>query len=273
MKYFLSLFLLFSFKSFSQIDTSIIFKEIRELKTDEMISLYWENLMLSDQNLHTFNNPVLQTENLLKAVYFFKYYGISKNCFYDKSKLFESNVFDGNVFNNVKTIWIHQPFSNLSLYTFSLIEECQILTYNSSGVFDPYYMQGVLLSCCINDDEIEKKAYEKIKHDKFKNINIDSLTSLALEFMKVYREIDSFPIEQGIWNCNKYKMMLYKTKDGNYYLDAGNYFKLKKIKENIFQFYANIDGTYFEIDNNGNLIYKDENGKMLNMYEKVILKY
>lgn len=273
MKYFLSLFLLLSFKSFSQIDTSIIFKEIRELKTDEMISLYWENLMLSDQNLHTFNNPVLQTENLLKAVYFFKYYGISKNCFYDKSKLFESNVFDGNVFNNVKTIWIHQPFSNLSLYTFSLIEECQILTYNSSGVFDPYYMQGVLLSCCINDDEIEKKAYEKIKHDKFKNINIDTLSSLAFEFMQVYREIDSYPIEQGIWNFDNSKMTLYKSQNGNYYLDAWSYFKLKKIKENIFQFYSNIDETYFEIDNSGNLLYKDEKGKILNMYKKVILKY
>ena len=33
--------------------------------------------------------------------------------------------------------------------------------------------------------------------------------------------------------CNKYKMILYKTKDGNFYLDAGSYFKLKKIKENI----------------------------------------
>jgi len=68
-------------------------------------------------------------------------------------------------------------------------------------------------------------------------------------------------------------LILYKTKKGDYYLNAGSYFKLKKIKENIFQFYSNIDGTYFEIDKIGNLIYKDENGKMLNMYEKVLLKY
>lgn len=81
-------------------------------------------------------------------------------------------------------------------------------------------MQGVLLSCSMEDDNIEKKAYEKIKHDKFKNINIDTLSSLAFEFMQVYREIDSYPIEQGIWNFDNSKMTLYKSQNGNYYLDA-----------------------------------------------------
>ena len=261
--------IIIGFKSFSQIDTSFIFKEIRELKTDEMINLYWKNLIISDQNIHTFNNPVLQTENLLKVVYFFKYYGFSQNCFYDKTKLFDSNVFE-----DARTIWIHQPFIKLNLYTFSLIGECGKLSNNKSDVYDPYFMQGILLSCNMNNDVIEKRAYEKIKYNNFKSINIDSLSGLAFEFIKAFREIDLYPIEQGIWNFNNIsKMILYKTQNGSYYLDAWNYFKLIKVKENIFQFDANIDGTYFEIDNNGDLLYKDEKGGLLNMYKKIILKY
>jgi hypothetical protein len=267
MKYYLSLFLILSFKSFSQIDTSIIFKEIRELKTDEMIEKYWENLKECDQNIHTFNNPVLQTENLLKVVYFFKYFGFSKYCYFDKSKEHSSNFFE-----DAQIIWIHQTFTEMNLYTFPLISECGKLKINDFSGYDPYFMQGVLISR--SGEKFDKIAYEKLKYNKFNNINIDSLSSLALEFMKVYREINAFPIEQGIWKFKENnKLILYKTKKGDYYLNVGNYFKLKKINENTFQFNQNIDDTYFEIDKNGNLINKDENGKMLNMYEKVLLKY
>jgi hypothetical protein len=263
----ISLFL-FGLNSYSQIDTAIIFSEIRELKTDEMIDEYWRKLEACDQNLHTFNNPVLQTENLLKVIYFYKYFGFSKYCFYDKTKL---NYNNSELYS--RTIWMHQPYSDLSYYTYPLIIECGKLVVDTHEGYSSYYIQGVTTSGK-NEGEYGKIAYDKIKNNKFDDINIDTISMLAFEFMNIYRNSNNSAVDVGQWRGYKnYKTSIFKTDSGDYYFKDFGYFKLKKISNNIYEFEIDRDGTYLEIDENGNLLNKDGNGKILKVYNKVLFEY
>lgn len=251
----------------AQIDTALIFAEIRALKTDSMIDDYWGKLKACDQNLHTFNNPVLQTENLLKAVYFFKYFGFSKHGYFNQQ--LEHQV---NLFEDAQVIWIHQPFTAINCYTFPLISKCGRYKENEFSGYDPYFTQNLLLAH--PGEKFDQLTYDKLKNNKFENIDINVLSSLAFESMKIYREITSQPIEQGIWKFHENsKLILYKTLEGKYILHALNYFKLTQMTATSFKFEDNLDGTYIEISDKGDLLVKDQNNSILATYQKQELKY
>lgn len=254
-----------TFKASAQIDTAIIFSEIRNLKTDDMIKSYCEGLSESDQNLHTFNNPVLQTENLVKAIYLFKYFDFSKN---EQIKEYFIEVYPD-------IIWIHQPFVDLSFYTYPLLFELYKLR---NETFDGgTYKQNIELNRVTkNNSNLGVEVDENLNALSFDKIDIDKVCELAFEFMMLYRVFGfkGKDIEVGIWTYGENRRLSIVQSDNNdFYLVGGNFFKLNKINDTVFHFATNVDGNYLEIAENGDLLNKDKNGNTIEVFKKKVFKY
>lgn len=263
-------FFLFFLNSYSQIDTAIIFSEIRELKTDDMIDEYWRELDSCDQDLNTFTNPVTQTENLVKTIYFFKYFGFNRN---NRFKI--NTISQSNAEMHALYIWMHNRFVDLNSYTFPLISECRKIYLYDGGEIN-YYLQNVQI------DRFEKVEFNNklslyFKEKSFEKININNVVSLANEAMKIYSIKDSKKNVNGRWrlvkeNLNQYEVQIILI-ENNYYLHElkGNYYKLKQddFNNKYFHFSNEIDDTYLEILENGDLVNKDLKGKTLTVYKKI----
>ena len=66
--------------SYSQIDTNKIITEINSLTNDSLVDDFWRRLDSCDQDMNKFRNTILQTENLIKSIYFFKKFGFQFSC-------------------------------------------------------------------------------------------------------------------------------------------------------------------------------------------------
>ena len=51
------------------------------------------------------------------------------------------------------------------------------------------------------------------------------------------------------------------------------YEKVNKINDTNFHFATNVDGTYLEIAENGDLLNKDKNGNTIEVFKKKVFKY
>lgn len=208
------------------LDTANIFSEIRNLKTDSMIDDYWGKLYNSDQDTATFNNPIKQTENLVKAVYFFKQFGFSK---YNR---FNTKTTTDSAYPEMHAIyiWIHNPYLNLNRYTFQLIHEaCEIYTYGNPDTAN-YYIQNI---ACFNDPtkNYTKHLISKLSACKFSDIDIEKLVQTANEFIIFFQANKNRKTKLiGTWVNNNEKLTLLNYQNDFFILkeDSGTqqYFKL-----------------------------------------------
>jgi len=275
MKPFIFLILFFSNLSYSQIDTAKIFTEIRHLSTDLLIEKYWIKLDSCDQDFGTFSNPIKQIENLLKCCYFFKIHGFSKASQFENDSLtYSSNTSPAR---QSLIVWMHSSFSDLNYYTFPLIYECKKIYIHFDYL--NYFLQNLLIARHGDFPELYNKVTKKVENNSFNQLEIKKIVELANEFISL-KIADSIKVV-GNWKCvsfdkqtndsSEYKIQIFKSLDDSYYLESFNIFKLTKNnskKSNIFQFTNNLDGTFLEIIENGNLVNKDENGEILVIYTK-----
>ena len=251
--------------SISQIDTVSIFKDVNSLTDDSLIDDFWRRLDSCDQDLNTFENPILQTENLIKTYYFFKKFGYSNNCRFDKSKESLNMAEMHSLY-----IWMHSSYVDLNFHTFPLINE-GVKIYVASD-YPNYFLQNILITT-YRDNSIEQaKAFKKVESLSFQNIDIKKVVDLANEY-KVLREelTDNSNLQViGNWKLDKFKIRIYKSKNGYHYFEAlGNHFKLETTNFKLFRFVTNVDGSYLEILEDGNLVNKEEEGNVIETFLKL----
>ena len=251
----------------SQIDTASIFKEINSLSNDSLVDDFWRRLDSCDQDLKTFENPILQTENLIKTYYFFKKFGYSNNCRFDKTKVSVNNGEMHSLY-----IWMHSSYVDLNYCTFPLIREGIKIYLYSGSTYPNYFLQNIMVPT-YRDNPIERiKALNKVETLKFTDIDIEKLVLLANEYKLLREEIlDSNSLKVlGNWKLDKFKIRIYKSKNGFHYFEAlGNHFKLETTNFKLFRFITNVDGTYLEILEDGNLVNKDEEGNVIETFLKL----
>jgi len=239
--------------SYSQIDTNKIITEINSLTNDSLVDDFWRRLDSCDQDMNTFRNPILQTENLIKAIYFFKKFGFSDNNRYATEKLSYS---DAEMHTLI--IWMHSSSIDLNYYTFPLVTECiKIYTYAADDL--SYYLQNIsLLENDINS-EIKTENIDKSVENSFFQLDMKKIIDIANEFNILKNEIFDSNQVVGIWDIGRFKAKIYKSKNKIYFLEyLGDIVKLNKINYSKFSFLDKNDTSFIEILENGNLIYKDE---------------
>ncbi len=273
MKQFILTIFLFSYSLiYSQIDTNKIIKEIKSLTNDSLINVYWQKLDSIDQNINTFSNPILQTENLVKCLYFFKYFGFSElNRFERKSMSYS----DAEM--RAKIIWMHSSFTDLNIYTFPLIIECYKVDKNFD--YPDYFIQNVQIVRTIENLELDKKVISNLENETFEKVDLKKVVELSNEFIQLQLKIDKTKIIDTWKSKNdnsskttiEYKHKIIKLGKTYYFESMGNFFKLLRSKKNknIFFFVNEIDKSYLEIYKNGELNYKDNSGKIIESFIKI----
>ena len=268
----LGIFLSINF-SFAQLDSTKIFNEINSLTNDSLVDDFWRRLDSCDQDLNTFTKPILQTENLVKAICFFKKFGFSDNNRFDKSKISESNAEMHSLY-----IWMHSSSADLNYYSFPLIVECKKI-YKYAD--DPnYFIQNIQVARTYRYELINRKTIEKVEENSFKDIDLKVVFSFANEYISFLKQFEQHTTK-GNWNLievnektkyvSKYTFKMFQSKNGIYYFESvGNYFKLKQSEtnKNIFHYETNVDDTYLELLDNGNLVNKSKEGEVLVTYVK-----
>ncbi len=74
----------------------------------------------------------------------------------------------------------------------------------------------------------------------------------------------------GYWQLNRFKIRIYNSKNGYYYFEAlGHHSKLETTNFKLFRFATNVDDTYLEILEDGNLVWKNEEGNIVDTYLKL----
>ncbi len=161
----------------SQIDTTFIFKEVNSLTNDSLVDDFWRRLDSCDQDFATFENPILQTENLIKTYYFFKKFGYSNNCRFDKSKLSSNDAEMHSLY-----IWMHSSYVDLNYCTFPLIREGIKIYLYSGSQYPNYFLQNIMVPT-YRDNPIERmKALKKAESFDFKDIDFKKVIELANEY-------------------------------------------------------------------------------------------
>ena len=257
---------------FSQVDTSAIVSEINSLTNDSLIDDYWLRLYASDQDMKTFENPVQQIENLIKCCYFFKKFGFSNNNRYATNKVSYTDAEMHTLY-----IWMHCSFTDLNYLTFPLIVESLKIYKHADSDYPDYFLQNLVIYSTDRGPEIKAKTLLSAESNSFNQIEMKKIIDLANEFELVYKEIangsrvsnewldTNFVI--GSWKIGKFKVNIIKTHKDIYYLESlGNLFKLEKKSDSLYQFSTNIDGTYLQIMENGDLVNLNE--KTLQIYTK-----
>ena len=251
--------------SISQIDTASIFKEVNSLTNDSLVDDFWRRLDSCDQDFSTFENPILQTENLIKTYYFFKKFGYSNNCRFDKSKESLNMAEMHSVY-----IWMHSSCVDLNYYTFPLVKEgVKIYIYSQ---YPNYFLQNIMMPSYGDKSKERIKALKKVESLKFQDIDIKKIVELANEYKLLREEIlDSNSLKVlGNWKLDKFNIRIYKSKNGYHYFEAlGSHYKLKTTNFKLFRFATNVDETYLEILEDGNLVWKNEEGNIIETYLKL----
>jgi hypothetical protein len=253
----------------SQIDTAIYFSEIRSLNSDQAIDNYWIKLDSSDQDLNTFCKPITQIENLVKAIYFFKRFGFTK-----QNRFHSNYISEFYPEMHAEYIWIHNQITDLNYLTFGFINECLKIYEND---FD-YLLQGVYTSHSVFDQESKKRLKEICINKKFEEIDLIKVVELANKYIDLIQQLEDKKSHKikiiGSWDLDKdrniIKIIKYK---GDYfcYTDSelskeqaknvrnvsnilhGNFFQLIPEKNQTFQIKFNFKNSYYQIDNEGNL--------------------
>jgi hypothetical protein len=252
MKLFFSVFcaMLLNF-SFAQFDSTKILNEINSLTNDSLVDDFWRRLDSCDQDLNTLKNPVQQTENLIKAICFFKKFGFSDYNRFDSTKISYS---DAEMHSLV--IWMHSSYVDLNYYTFPLVYECSKIY---KGFDYPYYfLQNLML---LSSETSSTESIQKLKEmevKSFVDLNYKKLFELANEYQLLKKEKLNSQDILGYWKIEGFEAKIYKTKNNKYYLEhLGNTVKLKK---NICAKYSYLEKnkTFFiKVLKNGNLYFKD----------------
>lgn len=247
-------------KSYSQIDTTLISSEINLLSNDSLVDDYWIKLNACDQDVKTFSQPILQTENLVKCIYFFKKFGFSNKNRFEKEKLSNSQAEMYAQF-----IWMHSGYMDLNIYTFPFIVEC-----NKIYQEDYSYLSQNITVCRINQyPALIQKALSNAQLNSYENLDMNKIFELANE-LKAFKEekLESKNII-GYWKIGKFDIQINKLDNGNYFFDCGGIiYKLIKVNDSVFNYATNIDDSYLEILENGNLVNKDKDGNILEIFEK-----
>lgn len=256
---------------YCQIDTVQIKKEIKNLKNDSMVNAYWQKLDSIDQNIITFSNPIIQTENLVKCLYFFKYLGFSEFNRFEKKTISYSEAE-----MRAKIIWMHSSFTDLNIYTFPLIKEC----YKVDNNFDypDYFIQNVQIVRTSENIELDKKVISNLENETFEKVDLKKVVELSNEYIRLLSKIKDAKV-LDTWKSNnsknqnlsqiEYKYRIIKIKKMYYFESMDNFFKITKTKKNKFYFSNKIDNTYLEILKNGNLVNKDFEGNIIEEFIKL----
>ena len=235
----------------SQIDTNKIFTEINSLTNDSLVDDFWRRLDSCDQDMNTLRNPILQTENLIKAIYFFKKFGFSDNNRYATEKLSYS---DAEI--HALIIWMHSCNVDLNYYTFPLVLECvKIYTYFD---YPNHFLQNFILFSNKSSPE-SNRILKKVESNSFDDIEIEKIVEIANEYYILKHEkIDSNNVV-GNWKVGRFIAKIYKANNETYYLEyLGSTVKLNKITCSKFNYLDKNNTFFIEIAENGNLIYIDD---------------
>ncbi len=259
---------------FSQVDTSAIVSEINSLTNDSLIDDYWLRLYASDQDMTTFENPVQQIENLIKCCYFFKKFGFSNNNRYGTNKVSYTDAEMHTLY-----IWMHCSFTDLNYLTFPLIVESLKIYKHADSDYPDYFLQNLVILSNERGPEVKAKTLHSAESNSFEHMDMKKIVDLANEFSYINNEITRGNLTRksvdwldsnsviGTWKIGKFNVHIIKTKNDRYYLESfENLFKLEKISDSIYQFSTNIDGTYLEVLENGDMVNRNEN--ILQIYTK-----
>lgn len=275
--------LISSENTFCQLDTLLISARIKGLTTLEDHKKFWKDIYDKDQHYRgKLTRLEIDDENLVTVSYYLNRFG------YPNSKILgkESSI--------ILMVWIHNRSTSIDKLTFPLVLEGLKAKEIDDKNFREYYLLSVYQSSYDDDDYKDKPfpiIFKRLGVNISNSINIEKLVSSIDEYHKFCKEPKEII---GLWkeSDGKYtinfkgeplhysipgsKVIIYKHFDGRLFIEilypdqSYDPLELKIKNKDPFQFeFKNKHTTsYYEINNNGSLYFKDGNGKVVNEYKK-----
>lgn len=265
------IFLLNSIETKSQIDTFVLKNKVEQLINQDSIQMFLDFILKEDQHYRgELTNISMDLEHLFTLSYFLNKFGSPTEENFGKSVMV------------LRSVWIHIPFLALRRLSFPLIHSAYLSGNISENDLRNYYLRKLY------EDRFDDDKYLTLPIDSlFSLLNLNSTSSIPIrtlfletEKIKSLRNIPkkelwkwNGPIKTKIVTVNgERKEMAYSDspveifvlKNCNIYFQkvhSDNSYEPKeliKIGERKFKFKNQITNKYFEIKDNGNLLYKDD---------------
>lgn len=248
------------YQVFSQLDTTVIKSTIVGLTSDSLVKVFWDDLYAVDQDFNTLGDPVKQIENLITALLFFQEKGFQEQL-------------DAHLGEGYSTIiWMHSVFSDLSLATFPMLQECLKVYDSGKEDLNSYFARNILK---VKDSVLLTELVNSLDVD-FKSIQLKDVVELYNEFNYLHNKIENETIEIiGKWGVDFSTATLYKfTKDESdyYYLHTyGNFSKINKVTDYKYEFHMPISDYYITIEedlSSLSIVKEGENTMLIDRFDK-----
>lgn len=268
--------MLFSITLHAQIPIKDIESEIKNLKSTDDFTSYWNNLKYIDQEilLNIYNREKydsLSLELMVKTANLFKIHG---------SKVYKKN-------NTMPILNFSHCYVGDALLAFlPIIFECKKVggvIEDFGGKYPNYLLECLSITyykySLINQDTLISFLFKKINKRKTKNKISESILKI-FEKHKKYNNLKTSEnigkwYNQEIKNTNEESFFeIIKMDDQNIYIK--NKYSIHKLnnltkissQNQIYQIENEPFGWYYELDKNGNLYLKNENDEVLIKYDK-----
>ena len=273
--------LLIGTKAVSQPDTMIYKKQIESLTDHASIQMYLDTIFKRDQHYRGNHDiTLLDLENLISMSYFINRFGYPTNEEY------------GDASNVAWLIWIHNSYLGLRRLTFPIILNAFESGQISEALLRSYYLKHLYLER-FEDDKINEIALPEL----FKLLELNTSDVISIEalisYMEERRKFNSQPKKEVLrWYGEELSKWATVNGERKWCTSRGSpveiitlanckiYFRkdnvdhsaepyeLMKIGEKKFKFKNRETDRYFEIDADGNLLYRDTE-EVFDLYKKV----
>ncbi len=240
---------------YSQIDTSLVSLKLKTLTNDSLKKVFWDSLYFQDQQVFMDTNitrkegRIRQISNVLTAYLYFREYG------FNTAKFSQNNA---EMYGLI--IWTHCPFADLSYELFSLVPNC-INVYKFGNDYPDYYLQNITVNTK-DKNILTPFILKNIEKKKFGAISISKVMELYL----LYQEIEGSSKKiVGVWDNGNFEVQIYEQLNLFYLEFLGRTYRLDKIND-AFYFKNTIDGTFFKISKNNELIRCLDSGVVIEQY-------
>lgn len=268
-------------KAVSQPDTMIYKKQIENLTDHASIQMYLDTIFKRDTNYRG-NEAItlLDLENLISISYYFNAYGYPAEEEYGFASIAP------------RSIWIHNSYLGLRRLTFPIILKAFQSGQISEALLRSYYLKHLYIER-FEDDEINEIALPEL----FKLLELNTSDVISIEALISYmeerrtfnsqpkkevlrwygEELSKWAIENGErkwWTTRGAPVEIITLQNCKIYfrMDCVDHsaepYELMKIGEKKFKFKNRQTDRYFEIDPEGNLLYRNAE-EVFDLYKKI----